>query len=58
MTIENNKNTKNTNKVIKDLHKMEMKMKTLDFSFLDVDNINVEVENQSLESFLLFIKGE
>ncbi len=53
-----NKKDKTCNKITKDLHKMEKVMKKLDFDFLQVDTICVDVENESLELYLLYLKGD
>ncbi len=58
MNIDNKKNNKNSNKYTNDLHKMEREMKKMDFSYLEINKLNVEVENQSLTLQLKYLKGE
>ena len=40
------------------LHKMEREMKCLDFSFLEVEKMNTQLENESICLFVGFLKGE
>ncbi len=41
-----------------DLHKMEKEMNSIDFSFLEVEKLNTQLENESLELQLKFLQGE
>lgn len=41
-----------------DLHKMEKEMNAIDFSFLEVEKLNTQLENESLELQLKFLQGE
>ncbi len=58
MNKDNNKNDKKCNKITKDLHKMEREMKTMNFDYLQTNLLFVEVENQSLDLQLDYLKGE
>ena len=40
------------------LHKMEIEMKCLDFSFLEIEKMSDQVENESLYLYINFLKGE
>ena len=58
MNKDNNKNDKKSNQITKDLHKMEREMKTMNFDYLQTNFLFVEVENQSLDLQLNYLKGE
>ena len=58
MNIDDKKSTNLSNKYTKDMHKMEREIKKIDFSYLEIDKLNVEVENQSLTLQLKYLKGE
>lgn len=42
----------------KDLHKMEKKLNLFDFSFLETEKINTQLENESFLLYLDFLQGE
>lgn len=58
MNKDNNKNDKKSNQITKDLHKMEREMKTMNFDYLQTNLLFVEVENESLDLQLNYLKGE
>jgi len=49
---------KKSKQFLSDLHRMEREMKCLDFSFLDVEKMDNQLENESLCLFIGFLKGE
>lgn len=44
--------------ITSDLHKMEKKMNSIDFSFLEVEKLSTQLENESLALQLKFLQGE
>ena len=48
---------KGCNKYSADLHKMELEMQNFSFSYLNLENLNVQVENESLNLYINYLKG-
>lgn len=48
----------NSRQIQSELHKMEQEMKCLDFSFLEIEKMNNQLENESLNLYINFLKGE
>ncbi len=44
--------------IASELHRMEREMRCLDFSFLEVEKMNPQLENESICLFVSFLKGE
>lgn len=49
---------KKSRQIASELHKMEREMKCLDFSFLEVEKMNTQLENESFCLYIGFLKGE
>lgn len=41
-----------------ELHRMEQEMKYLDFSFLEIEKMDNQLENESLSLYINYLKGD